>query len=198
MRIAVIGTGKMGRGFATALSPHHEVVFGSRDPRRASRVVRSTGAAEAASPEDASAGADVVILAVPWKAIEETLARLGELDGTVVLDVTAPYGKDREALGRRSSGELVQKRLPGARVVKGWNHVFAKYLTAPEVDGIASSVLLAGDDHEAKEIVSALARDMGFHPVDVGRLRESFHLDTLVSTILFVKLGPFRVLTAPP
>jgi predicted dinucleotide-binding enzyme len=84
-----------------------------------------------------------------------------------------------------------------ARVVKGWNHVFAKYLTAPEVDGIASSVLLAGDDPEAKRIVSALARDMGFHPVDVGRLRESYHLDRLVSMILFVKLGPFRVLTPP-
>jgi 8-hydroxy-5-deazaflavin:NADPH oxidoreductase len=198
MRIAVIGTGKMGRGFAMALSPRHEVVFGSRDPRRAAKVVRSTGATEARSPEEAVAGADVVILAVPWKAMEETLARLEDLDGTVVVDVTAPYGKDREALGRRGSGEFVQKRLPGARVVKGWNHVFAKYLTAPEADGIASSVLLAGDDGEAKDIVSGLARDMGFHPVDVGRLRESRHLDQLVSTMLFVRLGPFRVLSPPP
>jgi 8-hydroxy-5-deazaflavin:NADPH oxidoreductase len=102
------------------------------------------------------------------------------------------------SLGRRSSGEVVQKRVPRARVVKGWNHVFAKYLTAPEVGGIASSVLLAGDDREAKQIVSALARDMGFHPVDVGRLRESYHLDRLVGMMLFVKLGPFRVLSAPP
>jgi NADPH-dependent F420 reductase len=198
MRIAVIGTGKMGRGFATALSPHHEVVLGSRDPGRAAKVVRSTGADGAAPPEDAAVGADVVILAVPWKAMEETLARLGKLDGTVVVDVSAPYGKEREALGRRGSGELVQKRLPGARVVKGWNHVFARYLTAPDVEGIASSVLLAGDDSEAKEIVSGLARDMGFHPVDVGRLRQSFHLDRLVSTVLFVRLGPFRVLTPQP
>jgi 8-hydroxy-5-deazaflavin:NADPH oxidoreductase len=83
-------------------------------------------------------------------------------------------------------------------VVKGWNHVYAQYLTAPEVDGIAASVLLAGDDREAKRIVSGLARDMGFHPVDVGPLRESYHLDRLVSMMLFVKLGPFRVLSAPP
>jgi predicted dinucleotide-binding enzyme len=66
------------------------------------------------------------------------------------------------------------------------------------VNGIAASVLLAGDDHEAKGIVSALARDMGFHPVDVGLLRESYHLDRLVSMMLFVKLGPFRVLTSRP
>jgi predicted dinucleotide-binding enzyme len=69
-------------------------------------------------------------------------------------------------------------------VVKGWNHVFARHLAAPEVDGIATSVLLAGDDREAKQIVSALARGMGFHPVDVGPLRESYHLDRLVSMML--------------
>jgi 8-hydroxy-5-deazaflavin:NADPH oxidoreductase len=198
MRVAVIGTGKMGRGFATALHSKHEVVFGSRNPEKAGKVVRSTGAAGALSPAEAATGAEVVILAIPWQAMEGTLDRLGGLDGTVVVDVSVPYGKEREVLGRRSTGEVVQKRVPGARVVKGWNHVFAEYLSAPEVKGIASSVLLAGDDPRAKRIVSALARDMGFHPVDVGALRQSYHLDRLVSMMLFVKLGPFRVLTAPP
>lgn len=188
----------MGRGFATALSSRHDVVFGSREPERAGKVVRSTGAAGATSPAEAAARAEVVIMAVPWGAVADTAARLGDLAGLVVVDVTVPHGREREALGRRSSGEVVQRRLPRARVVKGWNHVFAQHLTAPEVDGIATSVLLAGDDRDAKDIVSALARDMGFHPVDVGPLRESYHLDRLVSMMLFVKLGPFRVLTAPP
>ena len=188
----------MGRGFAAALSPLHEVAFGSRDPGRAGKAVRSTGAAEALSPSEAAANAEVVILAVPWQAMEETLVRLGDLDGTVVVVVSVPYAKELEALGRRSSGEVVQKRLTRARVVKGWNHVYAPHLTAPEVDGIASSVLLAGDDREAKRIVAALARDMGFHPVDVGPLREGHHLDRLAGMMLFAKLGPFRVLSAPP
>jgi 8-hydroxy-5-deazaflavin:NADPH oxidoreductase len=198
MKIAIIGTGKMGRGFASALSPQHEVILGSRDPQRAAKVVRVTGAAGATSYEEASLAADIVILAVPWRAIEETLASLGKLDGTVVVDVTVPYSKEIEALGTRSSGELVQKKLRGARVVKGWSHVFAKFLTDSEVDGIQSSVLIAGDDDAAKDVVSQMARDMGFHPVDVGRLRQSHHLDRLVSMILFVKLGRFRVLDAPP
>jgi 8-hydroxy-5-deazaflavin:NADPH oxidoreductase len=197
VRIAIIGTGRMGQGFAAALSSRHEVVFGSRDPGRKAKVVRSTGAVAAMSPAEAAAGAEVLVLAVPWRAMEETLERLGEVGATVVVDVSVPHSKEREALGRRSSGEVVQKRLPRARVVKGWNHVFARYLTAAEVNGIASSVLLAGDDAEAKRIVSALARDMGFHPVDVGPLRESYHLDRLVTTMLFVKLGPFRVLSDP-
>jgi predicted dinucleotide-binding enzyme len=198
MRVAVVGTGKMGRGFATALAARHEVVFGSRDPGRAGRAVRATGALGASPPADAAADAAVVILAVPWHAMEETVAALGDLDGTVVVDVSVPHGPEREALGRRSSGEVVQKRLPRARVVKGWNHVFAPHLTAPAVDGVAPSVLLAGDDADAKRVVAGLAREMGFHPVDVGRLRESYHLDRLVSMMLFVKLGPFRVLSAPP
>ena len=188
----------MGRGFATALSPKHEVVFGSRDPTRAAKVVRATGATDALPPVNAAAGSDVVILAVPWRAMEEMLPSLGDLDGTVVVDVSAPYGPEREALGRRSSGEFVQRRLRRARVVKGWNHVFAKYLTQPKVNGIATSLLLAGDDPDAKRVVSGLARDMGFHPVDVGAMRQCAHLDRLVSMMLFVKLGPFRVLSAPP
>jgi 8-hydroxy-5-deazaflavin:NADPH oxidoreductase len=198
VKIAVIGTGKMGSGFATALSPRHEVVFGSRDPKRAAKVVRATGAASATSYEDAASGADIVILAVPWRAIEETLSSLGKLNGTVVVDITVPYGKELDALGTRSSGEIVQRKVRSARVVKGWSHVFAKFLTEPEVDGVQSSVLIAGDDEAAKHLVSQIARDMGFHPVDVGRLRQSYHVDRLVSTMLFVKLGRFRVLDAPP
>jgi NADPH-dependent F420 reductase len=198
VKIAIIGTGKMGRGFATALSSHHEVTFGSRDPKGAAKVVRATRARAAVTYEEAVSRADIVILAVPWRAMDETLASLGKLNGTVVVDITVPYGKEVEALGTRSSGEIVQRRLRGARVVKAWNHVFAKFLIDPEVDGIHSSVLIAADDDAAKQIVSQMARDMGFHPVDVGRLRQSYHLDRLVSMMLFVKLGRFRVLDAPP
>jgi NADPH-dependent F420 reductase len=198
MRIAVIGTGKMARGFATALSSQHEVFFGSRDPERAEKVVRATGAAGATSYAEAASTADVVILAVPWKAMDETLPALGKLGRKVVVDISVPYGKEVEALGTRSSGEVVKKKLRGSRVVKGWSHVFAKFLTDPEVDGVESSVLIAGDDAPAKKVVSEMARDMGFHPVDVGGLRQSYHLDRLVSMMLFVKLGRFRVLDAPP
>jgi 8-hydroxy-5-deazaflavin:NADPH oxidoreductase len=198
VKIAVIGTGKMGRGFASGLSSRHKVVFGSRDPARAAKVVRATGAAGAASYAEAASGADIVILAVPWKAMDETLQALGKLTGKVIVDISAPYGKEVEALGTRASGEVVQKKLQGARVVKGWSHVFAKFLTDPDVDGIESSVLIAGDDAPAKKVVFKMARDMGFHPVNVGGLRQSYHLDRLVSMMLFVKLGRFRVLDAPP
>jgi 8-hydroxy-5-deazaflavin:NADPH oxidoreductase len=198
VKVAVIGTGRMGRGFATALAPRHEVTVGSRDPDRARKAASAAGAARGASYAEAAADAEVVILTVPWGAIDDTLRQLGELHGMVVVDVSFPSRKsEREALKGSSTAEQVQQRLPGARVVKGWNHVHAQHLTAPEVDGIAASVLIAGDDPEAKQTVFVLAADMGFHPVDVGPLKATRELERLVGMMLFVRLGPLRVLSPP-
>ena len=198
VKVAIIGTGRMGKGFATALALKHEVTVGSRDPNRARQTASKTGAARGTTYAQAAADAEVVILTVPWAAIEDTLGQLGELNQTVVIDVSFPYRKaEREALAQEgsSTAEEVQKRLPHARVVKGWNHVHAQHLTAPEVDGIAASVLLAGDDPQGKQVVFALARDMGFHPVDVGPLKATHELERLVGMMLFVRLGPLRVLS---
>ncbi len=196
MRVAVIGTGKMGRGFAAAVAPTHEVVLGSRDPRRAARVVDATGAGRASTYAEAAVDAEIVILAVPWAAMDETLVRVGDLDGTVVVDVSNPVNEaERTALRGRSTAEVIQRRLPRARVVKAFSHVHARHLTAPVVDGIAASVLIAGDDPDAKALVSRLAADVGFHPVDVGPLRAARDLERLVGIMTFVRLGPFRVLS---
>src|SRR5688500_6283272 len=181
VKIAIIGTGKMGAGFARALAPTYQVVVGSRDPDKAAAMAAKTGASGGATYADAAADADVVIVAVPWRAMDDTLGQLGDLPGTVVIDVSYPYTKgEREALKGSSTAEVIQKRLPSARVFKGWNHVFARHLTDPVVDGIASSVLITGDDPEAKDVVFAVARDMGFHPVDAGPLRATRDLEKLV------------------
>jgi NADPH-dependent F420 reductase len=196
VKVAIIGTGKMGRGFAIALAPKHEVTVGSRDPDRARQVASATGATRGATYAEAAADAEVVILTVPWEAMDDTLRQLRELDETVVVDVSYPYRKsEREALKGTSTAEEIQKRLPRARVFKGWNHVHARHLTAPEVDGIAASVLIAGDDPQAKQTVFALAADMRFHPVDVGPLKATRELERLVGVMLFVRLGPLRVLS---
>jgi NADPH-dependent F420 reductase len=196
LKVAIIGTGKMGTGFARALAAKHEVVIGSRDSDRAFRIAAKLGAAGGSTYREAAADADVVILAVPWQAMNETLDQLGDLPGTVVIDVSYPYTKrEREALKGTSTAEVIQQRLVSARVFKGWNHVFARHLTDPAVDGIASSVLIAGDDQEAKESVFVLARDMGFHPVDAGPLKATRDLEKLVGVMLFLRLGRFRVLS---
>jgi len=89
---------------------------------------------------------------------------------------------------------LIQGWAPGARVVRGWNHVYAINLTRPDVDGVASSVLLAGDDPEAKETVAGLARDIGFDPVDVGDASVSPALTRLLGVMGALGLNPDRPL----
>jgi len=120
VKVAVIGTGRMGRGFATALAPKHEVTVGSRDPDRARKAASATGAARGASYAEAAADAEVVILTVPWGAIDDTLGQLGELDGTVVVDVSFPYRKaEREALLKRAARPPSRSR--GGCRAPGWS-----------------------------------------------------------------------------
>jgi predicted dinucleotide-binding enzyme len=120
VKVAIIGTGKMGRGFATALAPKHQVTVGSRDPNRARQVASATGAARGATYAEAAADAEVVILTVPWNAIEETLRQLGELKQTVVIDVSFPYRKsEREALLERAARP--PSRSSGGCPAPGWS-----------------------------------------------------------------------------
>lgn len=184
MKVAVIGAGGMGGGIAKRLAGTHEVLIGSRDPEQGVTKARELGAARGGSYGDVAAGADVVFLTVQWVGIDETLAQLGDLAGKVVVDVTNPHVGGALQLHQDSSdAEEIQKRVPGARVVKGWNTVFSPVLAAgPDFGGEAASVLLASDDDAAKDTVASLARDMGFDPVDCGPLSAARDLEKLLST----------------
>ncbi len=194
MKISVIGTGRMGTGLATGfVKAGHQVVFGSRNPDSAADSVQASGATGAVGYAEAVQDADVIVLAVPWVAVEETLPRLGDLSNRIVLDITNPYvggGIDPDI----NTIEHIQRVAPGARVIKGFNHVYASNLTRPDVDGIPSSVFLAGDDSEAKDTVATLARDIGFDPVDAGGTEGSLVLTRLLGVMGGLRLGPDRPL----
>ena len=64
-------------------------------------------------------------------------------------------------------------------MVKGWNHVYTQNLTRPDVNGIAATVIICGDDDDAKETVAQMARDAGFDPFDAGPLTSTRHLERL-------------------
>jgi predicted dinucleotide-binding enzyme len=189
MKVAVIGAGKMGGAFAKALAPKHEVMIGSRDPKRGAMLAKEIGVAGGGSYAHAAAGAEVVFLSIPWVGVDEALPELGDLNGRVLIDVTNPYvgGKLRLHDGS-SNAEEIQRKVPGARVVKGWNTIFSAVAnSSPEFEGQAASVFLAGDDSQAKEIVASLAREMGYDPVDCGPLAGARDLEGLVG--LFGTLG---------
>lgn len=195
MNIGIVGTGKMGSGFAQALKEKHEVWLGYRDTERGKQAASEVGVAGGGSYADVVGDSDVVILAVPWAAVDETLPQLGDLAGTTVIDITNPYGeKGLVPLEGTSTAEEIQKKVPQAKVVKGWNHVYATNLTRPDVNGEASSVFIAGDDPAAKDAAFRVARDMGFDPVDAGPLAATRHLERLLGVMGGLRLSTDRTI----
>jgi len=107
----------------------------------------------------ANAG-DVVVLALPANAVAEVLAEAGPLDGKILIDAT-------NNVSGGPGGLEIAGLAPGARYVKAFNTVFSTFMhdTPPERP---ASLVLCGDDEEAKQVAAALAGDLGFDPVDAG------------------------------
>jgi predicted dinucleotide-binding enzyme len=184
--IAVIGTGNMGSALGPRLAAAgHRVVYGSRDPARATveDLVRQTGpSASAGSQAEAVRDADIVILAVPWPAVESLIPTLGDLSGKIIIDITTGdrQGADGypELAVETSTSELIRDWAPGARVVKT---PFAGAATVrdPLADGEPVVTYLAADDRHAKEVVARLAIELDFFPLDAGPLRMAKTIDHL-------------------
>jgi 8-hydroxy-5-deazaflavin:NADPH oxidoreductase len=182
-RIAVLGTGRMGRALAGRFADTgYEVRVGSRNPERGRRRAAEIGAAFGGDYRTAAANADVVVLAVPFGAAFESLVCLGDLDGTVVLDVTNPFGDGDRPWTEVSCGELIQAFVPRARVVKGWNHLYSAVIRrSADFDGVPATVFLAGNDPDAKELVAEIARAIGYDPADAGPIRSARYLEPLAA-----------------
>src|SRR5690349_8769076 len=180
MRIAVLGSGRIGAVAARLfVAAGHEVaVANSRGPESLRSLVAELGPrAHAMTVAEAARFGDVVLLAVPWH-LEEALPSSEILRGKIVVDAMNPYNPAGGFfdLGGSTSSEIVLRRMPGARLVKAFNTIYYEHLDQrgrkdlPMED--RHSIYIAGDDHEAKEIVAGLIRDIGFAPVDTGGLRE--------------------------
>jgi predicted dinucleotide-binding enzyme len=176
--IGVIGAGRIGGNAARLLARagHDVTVSYSRDVGKLQALADEIGA-RAGTPAEA-AQADVVILSVPWRLINDVLAETGPLDGKVVIDTTNQFGSGgwEEMPGGLTAVQVNQRRMPGARLVKSFNTLTSAFQAseAHRPDPEQRVVLfLAGDDAEAKEIASGLIRDAGFEPVDVGGLADA-------------------------
>lgn len=183
MRIAVIGTGRVGRVLGRRWAGQgHEVTFGSRDPAREQmQALAAAAGARIESQRQAAQGAEVVVLAIPWGAALETVENLGALDGKIVVDCTNPLGPSFTLLGSvgDSAAERIAARTGGAPVVKCFSTTGTENMDDPVIDGQRLAMFLCGDDEAAKQIVAALAEALGFEAVDAGPLRHAHHLEAL-------------------
>lgn len=181
MRVGLIGAGKIGSTVARlAVDAGHDVVLSnSRGPETLAGLVASLGErATAATAAEAAAAGDVVVVTVPLASYREVPA--AELDGKVVLD-TNNYYPERDGhlpeldSGETTSSELLAAHLPGSRVVKAFNTIYFEHLAREGVPAGTPgrrALPIAGDDAQAKAVVTEPLEQLGFDVVDAGPLRE--------------------------
>ncbi|MFN4203373.1 MAG: NADPH-dependent F420 reductase [Tabrizicola sp.] len=180
MRIAIIGTGNVGAAIARGLKGKgHAVTLGARNPEEAEvKALAAETGATVALPAEAAAGADLVILALPWGVAEGAVKALGDLAGKVVIDCMNPLGRTAAGMGltighTTSGGEMVAGWLPGAQVVKTLNQVGAEIMAQNDHLPHRPVMFMAGDFDAAKAKVAAVLTDLGFEPLDAGDLTKA-------------------------
>jgi predicted dinucleotide-binding enzyme len=194
MIVTIVGAGRLAEGIAVrVLAGGHRLRITDSEPGKADALM--AGLARRADRPDAGvlllsvtevaeaiAGADVVVLALPYPE-GRTVAR-GQgaaLSGVIVVDPCNPVDFSTfDALLTSpglSAAEEIADANPGARVVKAFNTTFVAALVAGWVGGQPLDVFLAGDDPQAKSQVAALVRDGGMRPVDTGPLRRARELE---------------------
>jgi predicted dinucleotide-binding enzyme len=186
MRVGIIGAGNMGSAFARRLSAAgHDVVIASSDIEDARKVATSTGSSVRAVPQEQLAeNAEVVIAATPFPNQVDALRASGKLDGKPVIEISNPVTEDMSGLAighTTSAAEEVAKALPGAKVVKAFNTVFAQVLgwRSGSAGAAKVQVFYAGDDDGAKRTIRSLIESMEFEPVDAGPLSNARQLEPL-------------------
>jgi hypothetical protein len=175
--IGIIGAGNIGQAFARLLSRNglSATIANSRGPASLADLVATLGPGIAAGTREEAAKADIVLVAVNWSKLPAALAGLPDWNGRIVIDannsVEAPLFKPAELNGR-SSSEVVAGLVPGARLVKAFNHLGAKLLEAdPAAEGGKRVLFYSGDDAQAKAEVATLIEKLGFFPLDLGMLQ---------------------------
>lgn len=186
MTIGLIGAGAIGSQVARLAVAHgHDVVLSNRrGPETLSVLAAELGPkARAATPAEAAAAGDIVVVTIPLKNIETV--PVAPLAHKVVID-TNNYYPQRDgqiaALDNNSAttSELLQRHLPASKVVKAFNHIQAAALTAeaqPAGTDNRRALAIAGDDAAAKAAVGKLIDQFGFDVVDLGPLSESWRIE---------------------
>jgi predicted dinucleotide-binding enzyme len=193
MKVSVIGSGNMGSSFVKQLTKAgHSVTIASADRASADAVAKAHGATVIEPTEVRSS--DIIILATGATDAVAALKSAGDLSGKSVVDVTNPLTADYMGLTighSTSSAEEIVKAIPGIRLVKGFNTVFAQLLAAgaATTNGGKVTVFVASDDAEAKAKVTALAQSMGFVVTDAGPLKNARYLEPLAGLNIYFGYG---------
>ena len=175
MSYAIVGFGKIGQALAHAFARKKidVIVASRRSPEELAPQARAIGPTVVAKSLQDALEADTIILAVPFAGHREIAKVLPNWGGKTVIDAMNSFPLPPEELDGLPSSAFVTKSFPGAKVVKGFNHLIAATLaTDPVVEGGHRVVFLASNDEDAVAPVADLAKQLGFAPVKLGKLNE--------------------------
>jgi 8-hydroxy-5-deazaflavin:NADPH oxidoreductase len=174
--IGIIGAGAIGSAFAKALAAKglKAIISNSRGPASLADLARELGPSITPGTREQAAAQDIVLVAVNWSKLPTALAGLPDFGGRIVIDANNPIEAPRfepAQLHGRTSSEIFAELVPGARVVKAFNHLPAHLIADdPQAEGGRRVLFFAGDDAEAKAAVSGLIEQLGFFGIDLGSL----------------------------
>lgn len=200
-RIGVLGSGVVGRVLAAGFAARgHEVTIGTRDPQSNDDLqawaAQQDGIAIGSFAATAEGG-DILVLATLGAVVEEAIAKAGpeHFAGKVVIDATNPLdfsgGGPALTVGHTDSGgEIVQRAIPDAHVVKAFNTVGNGLMVDPQLASGRPTMFIAGNDDGAKATVASALEDFGWDALDVGSIERSRELESLC--LLWVAVGRAR------
>src|SRR5246127_3636713 len=175
MSYAIVGFGKTGQALAHAFARNNinVTVASRRTPEELAPQARVIGPTVIAKSMQEALKADTIMLAVPFGEHPEVARALPSWKGKTVIDAMNSFPVPPEELDGLPSSAFLPKSFTGAKLVKGFNHLAAATLAAdPVVEGGHRVVFLSSDDEDAIAPVAALAKQLGFAPVKLGKLNE--------------------------
>lgn len=189
VNVGVLGSGVVGRVLAAGfMSLGHEVKIGSRTPEKLHDWIESTGGrVTAGSFTEATQFGDLLVLATLGSGTESAIHLAGHshFAGKVVIDATNPLDfsvgmPPRLFVGTTDSlGEMIQRWLPDAKIVKAFNSVGSGLMVNPNLPGGPPSMFIAGNDDDAKKVVSQVCDAFGWEAIDCGGIEGSRYLEPL-------------------
>jgi predicted dinucleotide-binding enzyme len=187
MNIGILGAGFVGQMFARAVLPlGHRVMLSSRTPDSGKMVQLAEelgSGAQIATVAETLVFGELIAVALSWDAIPDVVQQ-GDWTGKIVIDMTNRFGGGQAA----SAAEDLAQMVSGARVVKALNTIGAEHYLDPVFDGQAATMFIAGDDADAKKVVSDLISQIGFDVVDAGDLSKAVHLEALAAFWVYLAI----------
>lgn len=189
VRVAVLGAGNIGGTLGRKwVAAGHDVTFGVRDPQDAKAQALRAEVGERAkigTVDEALASSDVIVMALPGPAMDETIARYAaQLDGKTIIDAANRMGDPR-----RNSLATFQARTPNARVYRAFNSYGWENFAEPDFGGVAADLFYAGPGGDSLATVEQLIADIGLRPVRLGDVDQTDLADAVASLWFALALG---------